>query len=114
MTLNSERHVVPSGTGWEVRKPGVSRASARTATQPEAIERARQIIANVGSGEIVIHSRDGSVVQTQRVAKRPRKRSSTGARGTSEWPPTWFGMAKSSAEDSAERSDEILDEGFGR
>ncbi|MEU0885526.1 DUF2188 domain-containing protein [Lentzea sp. NPDC005914] len=58
---DEDRHVVPSENGgWDVRAPGAQRASAHTATQREAIARARQIMANTG-GETVIHGRDGQI-----------------------------------------------------
>ena len=42
--------------GWEVRKPGASRASAVEATQAEAIQRARDILKNDGGGELKVRS----------------------------------------------------------
>lgn len=58
----SNRHVVanPSG-GWDVRKPGASRASTHHHTQREAIDRAREIVANAGGGEVRIHGRNGRI-----------------------------------------------------
>lgn len=31
-----------------------------------------------------------------------------------EWPPTWFGAGRGSASDIAARSEELLEDGFGR
>ena len=58
----NERHVVrnPDG-GWRVVAPNAERSSANTATQREAIDRARQIVGNTGGGEVVIHDRQGRV-----------------------------------------------------
>ncbi len=57
----NERHVVHDEDGWKVVAPNADRASARTATQAEAIDRAREILANNGGGEIVIHRPDGRI-----------------------------------------------------
>lgn len=56
------RHVVanPDG-GWDVKKPGSSRASIHTTTQQEAVTRAREIVRNQGGGEVRIHGRDGKI-----------------------------------------------------
>jgi hypothetical protein len=62
MSSSERRHVVPGPNGgWDVTKPGASRASAHTDTQAEAIGRARDIVTNAGGGEVVIHGRDGRV-----------------------------------------------------
>lgn len=65
----NERHVTqhPDG-GWQVVKPGSERASARTETQAEAIDRAREILGNDGGGENVIHGRDGRIRDSDTVA----------------------------------------------
>lgn len=34
--------------------------------------------------------------------------------GSHAWPPAWFGAGQSSTTDVAARSEELLDEGFGR
>jgi len=57
----SDRHVVPSGDGWDVRAPGADRASSHHDTQADAIDRARQIVRNDGGGEVVIHGQDGRI-----------------------------------------------------
>lgn len=58
----SDRHVVPSPNGgWDVTKPGASRASAHAHTQAQAIDRARAIIGNDGGGELSIHGANGAV-----------------------------------------------------
>lgn len=58
----NERHVVrnPDG-GWDVRAPNADRPSAHLDTQGDAIDRARQIVRNVGGGEVVIHDRQGRI-----------------------------------------------------
>lgn len=60
MSNDNERHVVPnSNGGWDVRKPGASRASAHTDTQKQAIDRAKEIVGNAGGGEVRIHGQRG-------------------------------------------------------
>lgn len=69
MSSNERRHVVP-GTdgGWDVRKPGASRASAHTDTQARAIDRARDIVHKAGGGEVVIHDRQGKIRDSDTIA----------------------------------------------
>jgi hypothetical protein len=47
----------PEG-GWEVVRPHHERASAVTHTQREAQDRARQIVSNLGVGELTTKGRD--------------------------------------------------------
>lgn len=63
------RHVVanPDG-GWDVKKPGSSRASVHTSTQQEAVTRARDIVRNEGGGEVRIHGRDGKIRDSDTIA----------------------------------------------
>jgi hypothetical protein len=61
---DSRRDVVPARGGtWEVRAPGASRASAVAKTKSEAIERAREIVANRGGGSVLVHSETGEVLK---------------------------------------------------
>lgn len=53
------RLVVKREDGWAVQAPGGKRASATAGTQREANDRARQIVANRGGGEVTIQGRDG-------------------------------------------------------
>lgn len=56
----NQRHVVPNRNGgWEVKKPGASRASSRHGTQAEAEARTKKILSRTGGGEAVIHGRVG-------------------------------------------------------
>lgn len=65
----NERHVTPHPEGgWQVRKPGASRASDRTETQADAVDRARAILRNDSGGEIVIHNRQGQIRDSDTVA----------------------------------------------
>ena len=48
---HNERHIVTNkGGGWDVQKPGGQRASSHTDTQREAIDRAREIVGDLGGG----------------------------------------------------------------
>jgi hypothetical protein len=59
---HESRHVVPDPDGgWNVRRPGASRASSHHPTQGEAEARAKEILGNAGGGEAVIHGRDGQI-----------------------------------------------------
>jgi Uncharacterized protein conserved in bacteria (DUF2188) len=53
-----DRYVVPHEHGYAVVKEDHQRASAVTRTQREAIDRAKQIVANQGGGEVRIQGRD--------------------------------------------------------
>lgn len=69
MSNDNRRHVVPGENGgWDVKKPGASRASAHTNTQAEAIGRAKEIVGNAGGGEVRIHGRDGKIRDSDTVA----------------------------------------------
>ena len=62
MAKRNERHIVsnPNG-GWDVKKPGSSRASSHHDTQAEAEARAKEILGRDGGGEAVIHGLDGKI-----------------------------------------------------
>lgn len=69
MSNDNRRHVVPGDKGgWDVKKPGASRASAHTDTQAEAIARAKEIVSNAGGGEVRTHGRDGKIRNSDTVA----------------------------------------------
>lgn len=69
MARRNERHVTPHPDGgWQVTKPGANRPSARTATQAEGVDRAREILGRDGGGEVVIHRPDGSIRDADTVA----------------------------------------------
>ena len=62
MSKRKARHVTPRPDGgWNVKKPGASRASAQAPTQKEAMDRAREILRNNGGGELVIHNKKGKI-----------------------------------------------------
>jgi hypothetical protein len=66
---NERRHVVanPNG-GWDVKKPGSSRASVHTKSQKDAVDRAREIVRNGGGGEVRIHGLDGRIRDSDTIA----------------------------------------------
>lgn len=56
------RHVVPSPKGgWDVKKPGSTRAVAHGDTQKAATDKARESVRKAGGGEVRIHGRDGRI-----------------------------------------------------
>jgi len=54
----NERYVVRHGNDWAVRGPGM-KPSAVLPTQREAETRAKQIVGNLGGGEVRIQDRHG-------------------------------------------------------
>ena len=62
MSNDNNRHVVPDPDGgWDVRAPHSERASGHFDTQTDAYDRAREVVGNLGGGEVVIHGRDGQI-----------------------------------------------------
>lgn len=75
----NRREVVPNPAGgWDVKKPGATRASAHTDTQAAATDRARTILQNDGGGELHVHGRDGRVRQADTIEPGNDPRSSKG------------------------------------
>lgn len=57
-----ERHVVPNPRGgWDVVKPHAERASGHFNRQSDAEARAREIVRNIGGGEVVTHGRNNQI-----------------------------------------------------
>lgn len=65
------QHVVPSTSGWSVRKAGAARASSTHATQLEAIA-AATVIARNQQTELFIHGRDGRIRERNSYGNDPR------------------------------------------
>lgn len=63
---------------WEVRKPGADRASSVTPTQAEGIDRARDILANDGGGELQVRGKNGQIRAQDTIAPGNDPRSSKG------------------------------------
>mgnify|MGYP003576057628 CR=1 FL=1 len=55
---DNDRFVVRREDGWAVVKPHADRASAVTRTQGQAEDRAKEIVGNLGGGEVRIQGRD--------------------------------------------------------
>lgn len=65
----SEKRIVQEsdGDGWDLVKPDAQRVSAHTSTQKEAIDRGREILKNLGGGELIIKGRDGKIRDTDTI-----------------------------------------------
>jgi Uncharacterized protein conserved in bacteria (DUF2188) len=75
-----ERRIIkpnPSG-GWDVAARNANRASAHCNTQAEAIDRGREILGNLGGGELEVRGRDGRVRAQDTVPHGNDPRSSKG------------------------------------
>lgn len=58
----NRRIVSPNpGGGWDVDKPGASRASSHHGTQADAQPAARKYLHNEGGGELITQGRDGRI-----------------------------------------------------
>lgn len=64
--------------GWEVRKPGATRASAVTPTQAAGIDRAREILGNDRGGELKVRGTNGTIRKQDTIAPGNDPRSSQG------------------------------------
>ncbi len=63
---------------WEVKRPGSDRASAVTPTQAAGIDRAREILANDGGGELQVRAKNGQIRAQDTIAPGNDPRSSRG------------------------------------
>ena len=54
-------HVTQDGDHWKAAWEGAERASATGQTQAQVERRAKEIAANAGGGEVVIHDREGRI-----------------------------------------------------
>jgi hypothetical protein len=69
MARDNDRHVVPNPEGgWDVKKPGASRASTHHDTQADGERRAKEIVGNAGGGEVRIHRPNGQIRDSDTVA----------------------------------------------
>ena len=77
---DNTRYVVPNTErgGWDVIKENHQRASAHTARKADAEKRARQIVENLGGGEVQIRDERGRIVDSD-TTRRSRE---SGARDT--------------------------------
>jgi hypothetical protein len=69
VSKSNSRDVVPNPDGgWDVVKPGGQRASSHHDTQADAVDRGREIVHNLGGGELRIHGRDGRIRDSDTIA----------------------------------------------
>ncbi len=59
MSKKNDRYVVKHPDGWAVKKPGADRASGVYDTQREAERVAKDMVKNLGGGEVRIQGQDG-------------------------------------------------------
>ena len=62
-------HVVPREDGWAVAAEGSQRATAVLETKAEAVSFARRLVRSATSGQLVIHGRDGRILQKHKYGK---------------------------------------------
>jgi hypothetical protein len=68
MPNSNDRYVVKHEDGWAVKKGGADRASSLHRTQADAEAAAKQIVKNLGGGEVRIQGRDGKFRDSDTVA----------------------------------------------
>jgi hypothetical protein len=61
------RIVQPTDDGYEVVAPKAQRASATTRTEKQAYDRAKEIVTNLGGGEVTIKDARGRIVNSNTV-----------------------------------------------
>lgn len=55
----NDRYVIKHREGWAVKSPSANRSSSIHHTQKEAESRAKEIVSNLGGGEVRIQNRQG-------------------------------------------------------
>ena len=82
--MSTTRHVVAQDDGsWAVRKPGAERLTSRHDGHEEAMNRAREIVADAGGGQVIAHGRDGKIERVEDVDERV----GDDAHGSADTPP---------------------------
>lgn len=66
-------HVVPAENGWEVKKEGNKRPSAKARLKVDAIKRAKKLAKNAKLGQVIIHKRNGKIQTEYTYGDDPRK-----------------------------------------
>lgn len=64
----ADRYVTKHPDGWAVKGPGSKRASSVHDTQKEAESRAKEVVSNLGGGEVRIQNRQGQWRDSDTVA----------------------------------------------
>jgi hypothetical protein len=74
---DSDRYVVPNRErgGYDVVKADRRRVSAHERSQRDAIKRAKQIVSNLGGGEVRIQGQDGRIRASDTVVGPKQKES---------------------------------------
>ena len=65
---DNDRFVVKHREGWAIKKAGAERASEVCDTQSEAEKRAKEIVSQLGGGEVRIQGSDGKWRDSDTVA----------------------------------------------
>jgi Uncharacterized protein conserved in bacteria (DUF2188) len=65
---DNDRYVVKHPEGWAIKKAGAERASEVLPTQYEAEQRAKEIVAGLGGGEVRTQGNDGKWRDSDTVA----------------------------------------------
>jgi len=68
--MSRNQHVVPYGGHWAVRKEGNTRITSVYKTKRDAISAARKF-ASSGASELVIHGRNGKVLEKDTYGQEP-------------------------------------------
>jgi len=68
-TTLREAHVVPDRDGWAVVESGRESVASHHSTQREAVGAARQMLSARDGGEVVVHGRDGHIVNSDRIER---------------------------------------------
>lgn len=66
----NDRYVVKHPKGWAVKKPHAKRASAVHSTQADAERDAKEIVRNLGGGEVRVQNRQGIFRDSDTIGKR--------------------------------------------
>ncbi|MBD0285394.1 MAG: DUF2188 domain-containing protein [Flavisolibacter sp.] len=70
MAKKSTNHVVPSSSGWSVKKSGAAKASKSFETKDEAIKYGRELSKNEKT-ELYIHKKNGMVQEKNSYGNDP-------------------------------------------
>jgi hypothetical protein len=74
MSRRTVYHVTRDKGGWKVTLKGAHRASARTDTRVEAVQRGKELARAAPPGQVIIHREDG-VIQTEYTYGKDPERS---------------------------------------
>lgn len=66
-------HVVPAENGWEVKKEGNKRASAKARLKADAVSEAKRLAKKAKLGQVIIHKKDGKIQTEYTYGEDPRE-----------------------------------------